>query len=187
MKYLNTFSILVYLVMEHVIFGRNWSFDQQLCREYLNYRQWKKKSTSVKSMEFSYQHSTNLIQHKSKIKVSLRNLGSFLFLWSWGSLLRKFLPIMDETRHLSSTNRSSHPEVFYEIGVLKICSKFTGEQPYRIAISIKLLCNFIEIALRHECSPVNLLHIFKTSFPRNIYGWLLLYHPLRSELILVFQ
>ena len=93
----------------------------------------KKKSTSVKSMEFSYQHSTNLIQHKSKIKVSLRNLGSFLFLWSWGSLLRKFLPIMDETRHLSSTYRSSHPEVFYEIGVLKICSKFTGEQPYRIA------------------------------------------------------
>ena len=81
----------------------------------------KKKSTSVKSMEFSYQHSTNLIQHKSKIKVSLRNLGSFLFLWSWGSLLRKFLPIMDETRHLSSTYRSSHPEVFYEIGVLKIC------------------------------------------------------------------
>ena len=110
----------------------------------------KKKSTSVKSMEFSYQHSTNLIQHKSKIKVSLSNLGSFLFLWSWGSLLRKFLPIMDETRHLSSTYRSSHPEVFYEIGVLKICSKFTGEQPYWIAISIKLLCNFIEIALRHE-------------------------------------
>ena len=25
--------------------------------------------------------------------------------------------------------------------------------------------NFIEIALRHGCSPVNLLHIFRTSFP----------------------
>ena len=26
----------------------------------------------------------------------------------------------------------------------------------------KLLCNFIEITLRHGCSPVNLLHIFRT-------------------------
>ena len=30
--------------------------------------------------------------------------------------------------------------------VLKICSKFTGEHPCRSVISIKLLCNFIEIA-----------------------------------------
>ena len=28
--------------------------------------------------------------------------------------------------------------------------------------------NFIEIALRHGCSPVNLLHIFRTPFPKNI-------------------
>ena len=32
----------------------------------------------------------------------------------------------------------------------------------------------IEIELRHGCSPVNLLHIFKTPFPRNKSGWLLL-------------
>ena len=41
-------------------------------------------------------------------------------------------------------------------------------------ISIKLQSNFIEIALRHGCSPVNLLHIFRTAFPRNTSGWLLL-------------
>ena len=29
-------------------------------------------------------------------------------------------------------------------------------------VSIKLLCNFIEITLQHGCSPVNLLHIFRT-------------------------
>ena len=29
---------------------------------------------------------------------------------------------------------------------------------------VQLLCNFIEIALRHGCSPVNLLHIFRTPF-----------------------
>ena len=27
--------------------------------------------------------------------------------------------------------------------------------------------NFIEIALRHGCSPVHLLHIFRTPFPKN--------------------
>ena len=41
-------------------------------------------------------------------------------------------------------------------------------------ISIKSLCNFIEIAFRRGCSPVNLLHIFKTLFPGNTSGWLLL-------------
>ena len=34
--------------------------------------------------------------------------------------------------------------------------------------------NFIEITLRLGCSPVNLLHLFKTSFPKNTSGWLLL-------------
>ena len=30
-----------------------------------------------------------------------------------------------------------------------------------------LLWNFIEITLWHECSPINLLHIFRTPFPKN--------------------
>ena len=34
--------------------------------------------------------------------------------------------------------------------------------------------NFIEITLRHGCSPVNLLHVFRTPFSRNTSGWLLL-------------
>ena len=37
-----------------------------------------------------------------------------------------------------------------------------------------MVANFIEIALRHGCSPVNLLHIFRTPFPRNTSGWMLL-------------
>ena len=41
-------------------------------------------------------------------------------------------------------------------------SKFTREHPYQSAISIKLQSNFTEIALRHECSPVNLLYISET-------------------------
>ena len=62
--------------------------------------------------------------------------------------------------------RSSPPEVFLGKGVLKICSKFTGEI-YRRTPMPKCDLNFIEIALRHECSPVNLLHIFRTPFPKN--------------------
>ena len=64
-------------------------------------------------------------------------------------------------------------------GVLKkrcsdICSKFTGEVPCPSVISIKLQSNFIEIKLRHGCSPVNLLHIFRISFPRKTSEWLFL-------------
>ena len=36
------------------------------------------------------------------------------------------------------------------------------------------ICNFIEITLRHGCSPVNLLYIRRTTFPKNISGGLLL-------------
>ena len=61
-------------------------------------------------------------------------------------------------------DRSSHQKVLLGKGVLKTCSKFTGGHPCQSVISIKLQANFIEIALRHGCSPVNLLHIFTTSF-----------------------
>ena len=58
--------------------------------------------------------------------------------------------------------------MFLRKGVLKICSKYTGEHPCRSVIS-----NFIEITLRHGCSPVNLLHTFRTPFSRNTSEWLL--------------
>ena len=38
-----------------------------------------------------------------------------------------------------------------ETGVLKICSKFTGEHPCPSVISIKFQSNFIEITFRHGC------------------------------------
>ena len=66
--------------------------------------------------------------------------------------------------------------MFLGKGVLQICITFTGEHQCRNnVISIKLLCNFIEITLQHGCSPVSLLHIFRTSFRKNTSGWLLLH------------
>ena len=61
--------------------------------------------------------------------------------------------------------KSSHPEVFLRKGVLKICSKFTGEHPCQSAI---------ENVLRHGRSSVNSLHIFRTPFLKNTLGQLLL-------------
>ena len=64
--------------------------------------------------------------------------------------------------------------MFLRKGVLKIRIKFTGEHTCGSVISVKLLWDFIEIVLRHGCSPVNLLHIFGTPFPKDISGRLLL-------------
>ena len=71
-------------------------------------------------------------------------------------------------------DRTSLPEVLFGKGVLKICSKFIGADTCRIVISIKLQSNFIKITLQHWCSPVNLLHIFRTPFSQNSSGRLLL-------------
>ena len=75
--------------------------------------------------------------------------------------------------YLKKTNRSNPPEVFSGKAALKICSKFTGEHP----------CwnNFIEITLRHGCS-VNVLHIFRTPFPKNTSGKLLLNEAFQSNI-----
>ena len=106
-------------------------------------------------------------------------------------------------RWLRAADRSSPPEVLLEKSVLKVCSKFTEEHPCRSVILIKLLCHFIEIcskfteehpcqsvilikllcnvfeiALRHGCSPVNLLHILRTPFYKNTCGGLL---PIAAE------
>ena len=41
----------------------------------------------------------------------------------------------------------------------------------------KVACNFNKIALQHGCSPVNFLHIFRTTFYNNTHGGL----PLNSK------
>ena len=78
--------------------------------------------------------------------------------------------------------RRSRPKVFLGKFTLKICSKFTGEHACRDAISIKLLNNLIEIVLGHGCSPVNLLHIFRTPFPKNTSGGLLLMYLAKKKI-----
>ena len=60
--------------------------------------------------------------------------------------MRKTEIKMSKPLHLGQ-GRGSCSEVLSVKGVLKICSKFKGEHPYRSVISIKLNCDFIEITL----------------------------------------
>ena len=57
----------------------------------------------------------------------------------------------------------------------KVFWKYAGNlQENTDALCWSVISNFIEITLRHACSPVNLLHIFRTLFLKNTSGRLLL-------------
>ena len=73
------------------------------------------------------------------------------------------------TTEVNSILQKQPPKGVLKKVVLKMCSKFTGEHPCRSVIT-----------LRQRCSPVNLLHIFRTPFTKNTSGWLPLY--LKGEL-----
>ena len=96
--------------------------------------------------------------HKSRVKQTI----CFNILYYFSILLSTCICILSFLRLF----RSSPSEVFLGKNALKICSKFV--------ISIKLLCNFTEIALRHGWSLVNLVHIFRAPFPKKTYGEVLL-------------
>ena len=97
------------------------------------------------------------------------------------SFLVQTCPSIYSGRELLIIFRSSPPGECLGKGVLKISSKFTGEHPCRSAISIKLPCNIIKIALWHGCSPVNLLDILRTPFLKNTSGGLLVNIPQYKE------
>ena len=83
--------------------------------------------------------------------------------------------MLAEVNFMTCIVSNSPPDVFLGKGVLKACSKYTAEYPCRSVISIKLIFNFIEVTLCHGRSPVNLMHIFRTSFPKSSTGGLLSY------------
>ena len=108
---------------------------------------------------------------KKNLKKVLLSIGSQVII----NLIRKelrcfvFLCLTVNVIVIMTFRSSYPPEMFVEKGVLKICSKFKGEHPCLSLISIKLIWNFIEIALRHECSPVNLLRTCRTPLTNTCY------------------
>ena len=73
---------------------------------------------------------------------------------------------------------SKFRKMFQSGHLLNLDSNKKQKQPPRGVLkkwcSENMQSNFIEIALRHECSPVNLVHIFRTLFPNNTSRRLLL-------------
>ena len=63
--------------------------------------------------------------------------------------------------------------------------RYSQEKVFR-KYAAKFHCNFIEITFRHGCFPVNLLHIFRTLFPKNTSRRLLLYF-IRMAIVLVIE
>ena len=107
--------------------------------------------------------SVSFVQVFFFVKIHLCIELSYITFWhssrNWSGNLLRF-SFFSACMHFKSTRQ----KVFLWKGVLKICSKFTGEHPCRSAISKNLHNNFIEMTLRHVCSPVNLLHILRTPF-----------------------
>ena len=81
--------------------------------------------------------------------------GSQVCTADWNHYVLKAKSVISKN---SGKGESSLPEVLLWKDVLKICSQLTGE----------------EITLRHGCSPVKFLHIFRIPLLKNIYGGLLL-------------
>ena len=106
----------------------------------------------IKNIRFSKQQkdiSNNQDKQSNEIQVSLKSLTEVQ------RLLRSFVKDMESTLEENIKNldnnvkfRSSPPEVFFF-----------------------LLCNLIEITLRHGCSLVNLLHILRTLFGTASEDW----------------
>ena len=73
-----------------------------------------------------------------------------------------FYGIQYEEATVEQNSRGSPPKVFY---------KYTANLQENTHAKVWLQ---FEITLRHRCSPVNFLYIFRTFFPKNTSGELLL-------------
>ena len=107
-----------------------------------------------------------------------------LKVWIWQMSKQKILIAMMENNlvfvkgvHIKTQGKKLYIQKQPSRGILKKRFSENTQPIYRITPMPK--CDFnkvaTEIALRHGCSSVNLLHIFRASFPKNPFGRLLLY------------
>ena len=124
-------------------------------------------------------------KYQNKIKIPFKDKAFVVAVKNYAEAFLKVFcscPILLDSFTLL---RISRVGVFLGKGVLKIRSKFTEDHPGRSAISMKLFCNFVEIAVRPGCPPVSLLHISRTPFLKNTSGWLLLFVSKNTLFIVV--
>lgn len=100
---------------------------------------------------------------------------TYLYLQITCHFRRSILLFQVKVLSKASKFRSSTLEVILGQDVLKVRRKFTGELPWQSVISIKSICS---------CSPVSLLHIFRTPFHKSTCGGLHLLLFLQNVLLM---
>ena len=138
---------------EFLLFYQN-GFHSHRLRN-INYSTWKNLSSQMKFRWTNLLALGNYFDHHSQIFKTYCNFSHTFH--SPYVETEKFANDIDNIIFFSenitfSHSRSSHSEMFLGKGVLKICSKFTGEHPCRSAISIKLQSNFgMGVLLQISC------------------------------------
>ena len=107
-------------------------------------------------------------QVEQHIFLSNHKISNFFFL-NWNSKLCRVIRYSDSWSFMFIW--VFVPELFH---VLKKWKNFTILKCHTIFDHVLKQSNFIVIPLQHECSPVNLLHIFRAPFPKNTSEELLL-------------
>ena len=109
-----------------------------------------------------------------------------LLRWNWGlllSLLLSYFPIIIVAILLLLTNILTILFFFFVIfkrteAALQRCSykkvfwKYLANLLENTHVEVWYQSSFIEITLRHGCSPLNLQHFFRAPFPKNTFGGL---------------
>ena len=89
------------------------------------------------NIQYLFFYNTDKSSYRENfLKIQVKNMEIL------GTVMVDQLIILDKSQKNTRKGvsfRSSHPGVVLVKGVLKICSKFTGEHPWRSVISIKLL------------------------------------------------
>ena len=125
---------------------------------------------------------------KAKRRKHLSDQLSWIWTYYWSfqcSLVNLVNPNVT-TQRKECTNRNSH-QVFWKINILKVLKNNTKGPNFKQNVAfdfLTLLCKCIEITPRLGCSPVNLLHIFRTPFPKNTSRRLLLFLRIFEQLFL---
>ena len=113
------------------------------------------------------------LQVNTRCEISWKFLKSF---WSlhkkWSSLLRISL-----VTFLMFLGKSSHSQMFFKIGVLKISQYSQKSTCVGVLNKVAGLqaCSFIKKRLQHKCFFVNIAKIFKSTFFIEHLRWLLLF------------
>ena len=105
-------------------------------------------------------------RQKRKISSNGRNKRHYQQWWSWGN--------KNDIIMWKGTRGNDWQKQPFRSVLWKRCSE-NMQQIHRSPMQkCDLLCNFIEIVLRHGCSPASLFYIFRTAFPKKSSRRLLL-------------